>query len=54
MKLGTLGTNNALVVMNCMQIEDNQPLHFTQVFQLVAHQPGQYYIHNDLFRLLYG
>ncbi|TYZ69389.1 hypothetical protein PybrP1_004738 [[Pythium] brassicae (nom. inval.)] len=43
-----------IVVQGKLKIEENPPLHFTQVFQLVAHQPGQYYIHNDLFRLLYG
>lgn len=30
------------------------PLHFSEFFQLVAHAPGQYYIHNQIFRLNYG
>ncbi|ETV76836.1 hypothetical protein H257_09279 [Aphanomyces astaci] len=35
-------------------IDTNPPLQFTQVFQLVAHSPGQFYVHNDVFRLIYG
>jgi hypothetical protein len=27
---------------------------FSQCFQLVAVGPGQYYVHNDMFRLLYA
>ena len=27
---------------------------FSQCFQLVAYAPGQYYVHNDIFRLLYA
>jgi hypothetical protein len=29
-------------------------LHFFEVFQLVGTGPGQYYVHNDVFRLNYG
>jgi hypothetical protein len=30
------------------------PLLFSQCFQLVAVGPGQYYVHNDFFRLIYA
>ena len=30
------------------------PLHFSEFFHLVASAPGQYYVHNDIFRLNYG
>jgi len=33
---------------------DGNPLHFSQVFQLVASGPGQYYVHNEMFRLIYS
>ncbi|KAF1333334.1 Nuclear transport factor 2, partial [Globisporangium splendens] len=40
-----------IFVQGKLKIEDNNPIQFTQVFQLVAHQQGAYYIHNDVFRL---
>ncbi|CAK4083920.1 unnamed protein product [Aphanomyces euteiches] len=43
-----------IFVTGKMIIDSNPPLQFTQVFQLVAHQPGQFYVHNDIFRLIYG
>ena len=30
------------------------PLHFSEFFFLVPSSPGQYYVHNDVFRLNYG
>jgi hypothetical protein len=30
------------------------PLHFCEFFHLVGTGPGQYYVHNDVFRLNYG
>lgn len=30
------------------------PLHFSEFFHLVSSGPGQYYVHNDIFRLNYG
>ena len=30
------------------------PLHFAEFFHLVSTGPGQYYVHNDIFRLNYG
>ncbi|GMF29207.1 unnamed protein product [Phytophthora fragariaefolia] len=50
----TSGNAMIIFVQGKIQIEENNPIQFTQVFQLVAHQPGQYYIHNDVFRLQYG
>ena len=43
-----------LFVSGTIQIGGDNPLHFCEMFQLVAHSPGQYYIHNDVFRLNYG
>ena len=38
-----------ILVAGQMSITGNQPILFSQVFQLVASAPGQYYIHNELF-----
>ena len=43
-----------IFVTGQVSIGGNPPLHFSQVFQLVATGPGQYYVHNDLLRLIYG
>jgi hypothetical protein len=37
-----------------MIIDNNPPLHFSQMFQLVATGPGNFYIHNEVMRLIYG
>ena len=50
----TSGNAMIIFVQGKLHIEENNPILFTQVFQLVAHQAGQYYIHNDVFRLQYG
>lgn len=34
--------------------DENKPLLFSHMFQLVATGPGQYYVHNEIFRLLYA
>jgi len=34
--------------------ENTNPLQFSHVFQLVATGPGQYYVHNEIFRLIYA
>ena len=34
--------------------ENANPLHFSELFQLVSSGPGQYYVHNCVFRLNYG
>lgn len=43
-----------LFVTGTVQIGGDNPLHFCELFQLVATQPGQYYVHNCIFRLNYG
>lgn len=43
-----------LFVTGTIKIGGDNPLHFCEMFQLVAHAPGQYYVHNDVFRLNYG
>ncbi|KAG5177623.1 hypothetical protein JKP88DRAFT_350626 [Tribonema minus] len=37
-----------------VKIDSNNPIHYTQFFQLVASGPSQYYVHNDIFRLVYA
>mmetsp|Transcript_104407 Transcript_104407/g.239106 ORF Transcript_104407/g.239106 Transcript_104407/m.239106 type:complete len:122 (-) Transcript_104407:224-589(-) len=48
--------SNAIIVFvaGSLRIGGDNPLHFSQMFQLVATAPGQYYVHNDIFRLNYG
>lgn len=41
-------------VTGSIQIGGDGALHFCENFQLNAHAPGQYYVHNDVFRLNYG
>ncbi|CAM9963051.1 unnamed protein product, partial [Sphacelaria rigidula] len=36
------------------QIDNDNPLHYLQVFQLVSTGPGAYYVHNDILRLIYS
>ena len=47
---------NAILVFvtGTIRIGNDNPLHFCELFQLVASAPGAYYVHNDLFRLNYG
>ncbi|TMW69267.1 hypothetical protein Poli38472_001423 [Pythium oligandrum] len=49
-------SNSAMLifVQGKLAIDESPPIQFTQVFQLVAHQQGAYYIHNDIFRLQYA
>ena len=49
-------TPNALVIFvtGAIQIGGDNPLHFCEFFHLVASTPGQYYVHNAVFRLNYG
>jgi len=52
-----MGMNNqslVIFVTGQLKIGAENPLHFSQVFQLVATAPGQYYVHNEIFRLVYG
>ncbi len=43
-----------IFVTGTIQIGGDNPLHFCEFFQLVSTGPGQYYVHNDVFRLNYG
>ena len=43
-----------IFVTGSVQIDNGNPLHFCEMFQLVATGPGAYYVHNDIFRLNYG
>ena len=47
---------NAIVIFvtGSIKIGGDNPLHFCEFFQLVSTAPGQYYVHNDIFRLNYG
>jgi hypothetical protein len=48
--------SNALLifVVGHIKIGGDNPLHFTQIFQLIATGPGAYYVNNEIFRLVYG
>ena len=50
------GQNAILIfVTGAVRIGENPgSIHFCQMFQLVATAPGNYYVHNDIFRLNYG
>ena len=43
-----------IFVTGTIKIGGDNPLHFCEMFQLVSTAPGQYYVHNDIFRLNYG
>ena len=43
-----------IFVTGSVAIGGDNPLHFCEFFHLVSHAPGQYYVHNDVFRLNYG
>ena len=47
---------NAIVIFvtGAIQIGGDNPLHFCEFFHLVGTAPGQYYVHNAVFRLNYG
>lgn len=47
---------NAIVIFvtGSIQIDGGNPLHFSEMFQLVGGDNNQYMIHNDIFRLNYG
>ena len=48
--------SNAILIFitGTIQIGGDNPLHFCEMFQLVSNGPGQYYVHNCVFRLNYG
>ena len=43
-----------IFVTGSVKIGGDNPLHFCDFFHLVASSPGNYYVHNDIFRLNYG
>jgi hypothetical protein len=43
-----------IFVTGHLKIGNDNPLLFSQVFQLVATGPGQYFVNNEIFRLIYG
>lgn len=43
-----------IFVTGKLTIDANPPLLFAETFQLVATGPGQYYVHNQILRLIYG
>lgn len=43
-----------IFVTGTIRIGGDNPLHFCELFQLVATGPGAYYVHNAIFRLNYG
>jgi N-acetylglucosamine-6-phosphate deacetylase len=50
-------TNSAMLIFVTGQLkigDEANFLLFSQVFQLVATGPGQYYVHNEIFRLIYA
>mmetsp|Transcript_5855 Transcript_5855/g.15881 ORF Transcript_5855/g.15881 Transcript_5855/m.15881 type:complete len:122 (-) Transcript_5855:786-1151(-) len=51
---GNTGESLVIFVTGSIQIGGDNPLHFCEFFCLVSTGPGQYYVHNDVFRLNYG
>jgi hypothetical protein len=48
-------SNSLLIfVVGKLSIGGEKPLNFAQSFNLAAMGPGQFYVHNDMFRLVYG
>jgi hypothetical protein len=39
----------------CDQVdEEERPMNYTQAFQLARDGSGQYFVYNDIFKLVYG
>jgi hypothetical protein len=49
-------TDNCILIFitGSIKIGGDNPLHFCELFQLISTGPGQYAVHNDVFRLNYG
>jgi hypothetical protein len=49
-------TDSAMLIFvtGQLKIGGNNPLLFSHLFQLAATGPGQYYVHNEIFRLIYA
>jgi Nuclear transport factor 2 (NTF2) domain len=51
----TEATNAIIIfVTGTISIANDNPLHYCEMFQLVSTSPGQFYVHNCVFRLNYG
>ena len=50
-QLGATDSSLLIFVSGQLKIDENPPINFAQVFQLVATGPGQYYVHNEILRL---
>ena len=49
------GASICIFVTGSIVIGDGgNPVHFSEFFHLVPSAPGQYYVHNSIFRLNYG
>ena len=53
-QMGVNSSSMLVLVTGKLSIDGNPPLLFSETFQLVATGPGQYYVHNQMFRLIYG
>ncbi|CAN0007054.1 unnamed protein product [Ascophyllum nodosum] len=53
-QMGTTNTALIAVVTGNLKIDNGNPLHYLQVFQLVSTGPQAYYVHNDVLRLIYS
>ncbi|PHH88991.1 hypothetical protein CDD83_6782 [Cordyceps sp. RAO-2017] len=50
-------TEGSIVILVTGQLlvdEEQRPMNFTQTFQLVRDPSGQYFVFNDIFKLVYG
>jgi hypothetical protein len=52
-QMGSQETSLLIMIVGRLTIDGGNPLLFTQFFHLVATGPGQYYVHNEIFRLVY-
>ena len=48
------GQSILIFVTGHISIGGENPLHYSDFFYLVPSGPGQYYVHNSIFRLNYG
>ena len=53
-QMSTSSSALLIFITGKLRLGDNNPLLYSHCFQLVSTGPGQYYVHNEIFRLLYG
>ncbi len=53
-QMSTANSAMLIFVTGQLSIDGGNPLLFSHLFQLVATGPNQYYVHNEIFRLLYA